>query len=336
MKPKKYILHFTLGLLVLSGCFKEDDKVEPHQSGDVKTGIVTMTSTYKYQVYYDLGTAQAVKSNLKSDWDLGFSCEDSSMQIILNSSKFMWAFNVGLKEFPDVLDTAGIPGRFDVPSGNPDSVSIGEWGTQVGSRVIGNLDMYVIDRGLDELGLPQGMVRMMFDSLVNDTFYFRFSSFAPGGTVHKAYVVKDPDKNFSCFKLEGNGSLADIEPPKNDWDLHFTQYTTYYFTNTGDPYPYLVTGVLSNRYNVALVLDTTLAFEDIDLQLAQNLQLDTRYDVIGFDWKEYNFAQGTYVVKPQNIYIISDTEGYLYKLRFISFINDTGEKGFPTFEFVKL
>jgi hypothetical protein len=35
-------------------------------------------------------------------------------------------------------------------------------------------------------------------------------------------------------------------------------------------------------------------------------------------------------------YVVLDREGYFYKLRFISFYNNSGEKGYPTFEFQRL
>jgi len=35
-------------------------------------------------------------------------------------------------------------------------------------------------------------------------------------------------------------------------------------------------------------------------------------------------------------YVIRDRDGFFYKLRFIDFSNDMGEKGYPKFEFVRL
>jgi hypothetical protein len=333
MKPWSYIV--LLLLLILNSCFKEDDPVQPHQSGDVQTDAVSMTSTYRYQIYYDLGTGKTVKVNSKTDWDLAFSNADSSELIILNSSKFMWVTNLGPHSITGPADTSGAVWKFDMSSGNPDSNAIGSWGSYVsGDRYLGKGDLYVIDRGMDEIGMPLGLMRLSFDSLVSDTFYISYAAFN-GSNLKSAAIPRNDSTNFSFFNLQ-TGTVADIEPAKEDWDLHFTQYTTIYFTDLGEPYPYLVTGVHSNRYGVAAMLDTITSFDSIDLQLAQSLILDNRLDAIGFDWKEFVFSQGTYIIRPNYAYIIRDTDGYLYKLRFISFINDTGEKGFPTFEFVRL
>ena len=50
-------------------------------------------------------------------------------------------------------------------------------------------------------------------------------------------------------------------------------------------------------------------------------------NVIGYDWKIYDFDTGFYTIDPSATYILSDTEGYFYKLRFIDFYNENGEKG---------
>ncbi len=55
-------------------------------------------------------------------------------------------------------------------------------------------------------------------------------------------------------------------------------------------------------------------------------------DVIGYSWKEYNFGSSTYEVDPSKNYIIKTTEGMYYKIHFIDFYNDQGDKGTPVFE----
>ena len=54
------------------------------------------------------------------------------------------------------------------------------------------------------------------------------------------------------------------------------------------------------------------------------------------DWKEYDFDNEHYTVLPDKIYVLKTSIGYYYKLRFIDFYNSTGEKGYPTFEFLRL
>ena len=115
----------------------------------------------------------------------------------------------------------------------------------------------------------------------------------------------------------------------------FTRYR-YIFYNTTPYTPYLVSGVLLNPQGIAAGLDSTKAFSEADVAFAQQLPLSTQRDEIGFNWKAYNFTTSTYETKQHFTYIIRDREGYYWKLRFLDFYNDQGEKGSPKFEFQRL
>jgi hypothetical protein len=82
--------------------------------------------------------------------------------------------------------------------------------------------------------------------------------------------------------------------------------------------------------------DTIHDFMDINAENIAGLEFTTRADVIGYEWKDYNFDMGVYTIVPDMNYVIRDRDGYFYKLRFVDFYSDEGVKGFPTFEFVRL
>ena len=73
-----------------------------------------------------------------------------------------------------------------------------------------------------------------------------------------------------------------------------------------------------------------------DLDNIVGLGLTNQSDVIGYDWKYYDFDDGVYTIEPDHNYVIRDRDGFIYKLRYIDFYSDLGEKGYPTFEFVRL
>ena len=120
---------FFLFIILLSACFKEDEKVTPHDPGDVETDSVKVAQNgyYYYQAYYDLGSKEIVSTNLRSDWDLGFECSAGATKIILNSSNFMVAAKTGLTDFNSAIDTAGYIWQFDASSGNPDTTAFSDW-----------------------------------------------------------------------------------------------------------------------------------------------------------------------------------------------------------------
>lgn len=51
-------------------------------------------------------------------------------------------------------------------------------------------------------------------------------------------------------------------------------------------------------------------------------------DEIGYDWKYYDLSgSGKYIIYQKKVFVIRDQQGYLYKLRFIDFYDNNGQKG---------
>ena len=141
-------------ILLMTSCFKEDERIPPHDPGDVITESIELTRDYRYQVYYDLGSSQVISSNLKKEWDLGFECSPEGWHILLNTSSFMVAAATGSDDFNAPIDTTGFDWRVDKSDGNLDSTAIGNWFTwsEPDSNKIYTNEVYVIDRGYDEAG----------------------------------------------------------------------------------------------------------------------------------------------------------------------------------------
>lgn len=341
MKKLIAIISVTGLMALLTSCFKEDERIVPHDPGDVTTDTVVMTNNYKYQVYYDLGTASAVATNQKKDWDLGFECSADGWHIILNTSNFMLAAKSGISDFSIPIDTVGMKFKYDESTGNPDSTAIGRWlhFLPPDSTKSYTHEVYVINRGYDEAGNLRGLKKIVFESLDDYQYTIRYANL-DGSDEHTYSVTKDPAVNYICFSFDNGGQQLDLEPPAFDWDLLFTQYTTLLYTDAGDPYPYLVTGVLANQKTIAVHQDTTLDFQALDLLTAQGLDYSTVQDEIGYDWKDVQGDLGSgnvnYVIVPKLVYVIRDWQGFYYKFRFIGFYSNTGEKGFPSFELQKL
>ena len=327
-------------MVLLSSCFKEDERIPPHDPGDVLTDTITLTQDYRYQVYYDMNTGRVVSTNLKTEWDLGFECSPEGWHIILNTSCFMVAAATGSEDFSAPIDTTGFSWRFDTSDGNLDSTAIGNWFTwsEPDSSKVYTDEVYVIDRGYDEIGNLRGLKKVVFLSLENDEYTFKFANMDGSGETTFT-VTKDPSVNFMCFSFDEGGKQLSLEPPKYTWDLLFTQYTTLLYTNEGDPYPYIVTGVLINRRDVEVAQDTLIDFQEISFSSLEYMVFNTIQDEIGYDWKDVtgDVTSGniSYEIIPGLNYVVKDQEGFYYKLRFIDFYS-AGEKGYPTFEYQKL
>jgi hypothetical protein len=320
--------------LTVQSCFKEDDMVVPHPKHDVKTDTIPMTENYLNQVYFSLDSGRTVSIKVKTTFDLGFECTRTGWHVILNTSNFMKVADLGLVPFGQPYDTTGVKLNFDKSDGNLDSTAIGQWFNLSGNDTISNNHVYAVSRGLDELGNPLGLYQVIFDSLKNDKFYFRYAPLK-GGAASNGLVAKEPGVNFIFFSLK-TGSVVPVEPLKETYDMLFTQYTTLLFTDQGIPYPYLVTGVLLNRNQVEVAVDSTADFFGITADKALTMNYSKGLDAIGYDWKFYSFTTGVYTIRPNLNYVIHSVSGVYFKLRFVGYYNKDGLKGYPVIEFQKL
>jgi len=316
---------------LLQSCFKKDEMISPHPRGDVRTDTVAMTGSYLYQVYFSLDSGKVIGENVKTVSDLGFECGQDGWHVILNTSDFMKAADLGKVQFGAAHDTLGRKLKFDKSDGNPDSTAIGTWFEISGNDTVSNKHVYAISRGLDEKGNPLGLYQIIFDSLKQGTYFFRYALLG-GGNQYQGRVGKDPSVNYLFFSLKA-GTICHLEPPASDYELVFTQYTTLLFTDAGAAYPYLVTGLLINRKGVEVATDSVHLFSALDRSLALTLDYSKALDVIGYDWKFYDFDSGAYTIRPNLSFIIRNSRGLLIKLRFIGFYNKNGEKGYPAIEY---
>jgi len=329
------IVTLFLLLLALNSCFKKDEMVPSHPRGPVKTDTIAMTDNYKYQIYFDLASGKAISTNLKTESDLGFECSSKGWKIILNTSDFMKVADLGVIPFGQSHDTTGLKWKFDKSDGNPDSLAFGRWFNISNGDTLSLSHVYAISCGMDQNGNTLGLYQAVFDSLRHGTYYFRFAGLN-GLRSHTATVTKDSTVNFRWYSFSSGGAVKNLEPPKNSYDLLFTQYTTLLFTDQGAAYPYLVTGVLLNRNGIEAIKDSLLDFNSVTLGNVNTIPLSSALDVIGYDWKKFDFTAGSYTVRTGIFYVIRDKSGYLYKLRFIGFYNKSGEKGYPVIEYQSL
>lgn len=308
----------------LTSCLKEELPVPARERDTTARAVqVCMGPGYQDQLWLDLGSGEVVSTNLKTAWDLAFESAPDGWRIYLNGSKMMTAYNIGAVDMTHAQDTLGMAhGRhIDAPSGHRDSTAIGDWR--------GHDDVYIIDLGMDGIGVPQGLRKFKFLSSTSTEFVFEVARL--NGTQHSVVTVpKDPSRSFTCYKA-GTG-VVDIEPTRGAWDLVVTQYTHQFY----EPFlPYLVVGALSAQDVRASVVHG-VAFEDVTLADTLSHTFNAERDAIGYDWKEYVFETASYVVDHSRVYIVEDAQGLFYKLQFTDFYSETGQVGCPSFRVVAL
>ncbi|MBL7816259.1 MAG: HmuY family protein [Saprospiraceae bacterium] len=310
---------------IATGCLKEEDPVIPTRSGDVITRTVEMTPQYRYQIFYNLAQDSIVQRNQKWDWDLAFEATANGTIVRLNSAKYMLSSQLPTEDFAAVRDTNGFfRNRRWEATNTPDTLTLGS--------ALNNKKVYWIDRGYDENGDQMPFVKLQFESVDNQKYRFKIARIGQLDAPEVYEITKDPSVNYVHFSFNTNQKVK-VEPIKENWDIEFTQYMFTFF----DPYtPYLVTGVLLNPNQTTAAVDSTTGFNKIDRAFAQNMKLTAQSDAIGYTWKGFSLDNQAYKINSHYTYVIKNSKGIYYKLRFISFFDAFGRRGYPQFEYQKL
>jgi len=319
----RYIIILMLSAICFSACQPEELPAPKHEQSAALMNDADMGEQYEYQVFYSLRQNTVISKKLKTDWDIAFENGDDGFHIILNSAKFMAAFNTHSIQMQAVTDTSGFGTglAYDKSDGDLDSTAIGDWRSEK--------PVYLINRGSDVDAHAIGFVKLQINAVDADGYDLSFQNLS-GGPVNTIHIDKQADHVYTYFSFDNNGQTVTIAPPDNQWDLCFSQFTVKI------PIPYLVTGVLLNPYQTAAAMDSSVSFDKIDMAFAQQKTLSDSEDVIGYEWKYYDFDAGTYTVDPNMNYLIKTQDGAFYKLHFIDFYNNQGVKGYPKWEFSKL
>lgn len=321
MKGYIPLLLFTM---LIASCMKEELPVPAHPRGDAREIQVCMGPGYQEQHWMDLGSGEIKASNLKTAWSLAFESRPDGWRVMLNGSLLMTAWNVGDVDMDAATDTVGMAAqrRIDAPSGHPDSTAFGDWRADP--------SVHIVDLGYDALGQHLGFRKVRMISVTNSTYTFR-TALLDGSGEQVVTLNKDADRSNIYYSF-ATGQV-DIEPAKGSWDLVITQYTHQFH----EPFlPYIVVGALIDGTTTRAARITNADFRDVSLSDTLRFPLQRRRDVIGFDWKEYSFDTGTYLVDPSIVYIVQDHEGYFHKLHFLDFYGPSGQAGCPLFEVEQL
>jgi hypothetical protein len=309
--------------MLLTSCFKEDDPVVLPPPGDAEIFQVSQGENYHRQQYFDLGTTDTLGSE-HSAWDLCFEAGSEGWHIWLNGSNLALIANTDTQNFDAVKDTVAASWKWDEASWNVDSTAVGDWRPD---RMV-----YILDRGPDKSSGDR-FRKIIFQSVDEATYELQYAEL-DGSNERTFTIPKNDAYSFVYFTFDNSGLILDIEPDKQRWDLLFTRYR-YIFYDQNPPLPYLVTGILINP-EIGVAIDSISGFAEINYEKALTYSYSSKRDVIGFDWKYFDFDNQAYVVKHQINYIIRDMEGVYWKLHFIDFYNQQGEKGYPQFEFQRL
>ena len=334
-KISKHLTWFLLALfaVVVSGCFKKDESIPvPDRSGELESFTAEMGEFYHNQIYFDLGTG-TFQVNERVVWDIAIRNSSEQPFVVLNYSCRTTGVNTGTTDWNAVTSDTGIVWEADAESGNLDSTVCTDWFNHLNAD--GWSNVFLINRGYTASGAVRGVRKMAF-RVQGDSITVRMAKLDGSDEQLTSWMLEENDYNYTHVSFNDPGGMVEVEPPANEWDLVFSTYIQEFLDQDPPFNYYLVSGVLVNPNQVGVARLDSAEFSLIGLENAAGAQYETHRDVVGYGWKEYIFSTSSYTVFSDQHYLIQDTEGFYYKLRFLDFYNSSGETGFPLIEYQRL
>ena len=338
---RNYLILFAL-LVLASSCQKDDESVVLPSPGPVKQLFAPMGINYDDQVYVSLSQGKITLAPYRN-YDLMFESSVQGMHVYLNSGKLMFASQTNNGDF-FLADSTNSNWRVDASNYMDDSTAIGEWWVNAVTNTNGYSHVFIIDRGrIDHTGANR-FRKLQFLSADDTHYEIRYSNLDNSGVTVMS-IPKNPNYGLVYFSFNNNGTLVNQAPPSSEWDFVFTKYThVYYDEPLSSPYRYYpVAGALLNRWKdmsgSVIKKDSIpayLPFGDCAYSNVDSFPFSNMADIIGFDWKYYDFGNNQYYIRPDLFFLLKDEKGFFYKVRMVDFYNQQGVKGTVTLEYQRI
>lgn len=322
---KKIILLLTLSLFMVS-CLKEELAIKKPESSQTDSHVETLVvgSDYNDQLYYSLENQETVLLSNRESWDLAFETGADGFRVWMNSALMGGMKVLSSTNFVDVTTDNTTSWGYDAFTMNPDSTFIGDWRVDTDK-------MYLLFRGNNTSGVSLGKYKFKILSVTPTEYtieYCKLDQTVPT----QVTVTKNDDYSFSLFSFATGTQISTGIPPKTSFDFVLRTFTYVY----PDGMPYLVLGCMLNNYNTKAVKFHSDNFAGITYEDALAKEYKSNVDVIGFDWKTYNFDTYLYTVNTSSVFIIKNQNNRYFKFRFLDFYDEFGVKGAPKMELIEL
>jgi len=322
-------LIMVIGIFLCSSCEKRELPIPLPPQGSAQIAQVVMGPDYDDQIFFNLETGQPVLKNYINAWDLAFEAQPDGKHVFMNDGKNVFVYNTHQTDPAAVSFNAAelvssMQWGFDSPTGLPDSSYIGEWKDSYG---LSKNEVYIVKIAADTF-------KKMVIAGDNDTAYILKYGDINSTVLNTISIPKNSLYNYTYFSFANGGTVVPMEPPKDSWDIVFTRYRYVYYDLNNFTYP--VTGVLLNPYNTTALADSLTSFDAITFNSLNLTAFSSARDVIGFDWKTYDFNTGRYITHPNKCYVVKTRKDQYYRIHFMNFYDANGYKGSPSFEYERI
>jgi len=298
-------------------------------------------------VFVDLSTATMTEVQ-RDTWDLSFYCGEEN-RVAINGTVYMAAgiidetnLNaVNSQTVADYQQEVAI-GTFDpanenfidAPNGHINQTAIAEisendednkvylvnMGYEVGTNQppVGSVEVIGDSRGWKKIRIlkkPQGYLLQYAD--LDDTSF------------QEVEITKNPEYNFVHYSMVTHQEVS-VEPKKDQWDIAFTVYTninegagSYGFSD------FVIHNLKAGVQAYALSGNGDLNYQNFQLANVDDSQFVNDQRVIGASWRDVLSG----AMFDTMYYILKDLDGNYYKIKMLAFKKDSGERGYPKFEY---
>lgn len=311
---KKYDIMKTIFTFLLLILFSTS--VFSQTAVDVSTG-----ASYANEVYYNFDN-DILKTVSRSSWDIAFKTNQMTVSVLANNGAGVevYTWPKGAIASWSTVDTTGMAwkqmynsivdwefGAFNANYERGNDFDYG-WGKyNMASHNITGDSIFIVklaDKSYKKFAIKQ-------KNAIQNVWTFQYADL--DGKNDTTITLKANDyktKTFIHFSI-ANNAVVEQEPAER-WQLLFTRYFDYNI-------PYFVTGVLANSGVKIQQVDgvSQTDFTDYNTEML----IDTLSE-IGSDWKSFNMATFQYVVVPDVVYFVQDTESddkSIWKLYFTGF-----------------
>lgn len=277
---------------------------------------------------------------LRKSWDLGFFA-GNDFRVIINNTSSALVKVLDKNDLTKVTetDTIGVNLSLNQVSPNPEEfLMLDSYTGDITKTVIPAVSandadnkVIILNRGTGGAiaARPWYKIRVLRNGNGYTLQYARITE----TTFKTLYVTKDALYNFNFVSLETGATP--VEPKKNDWDIQWT-YSVYKTSFGAGDVPYNFSDLVAINHlggvKVAEVLTSTVTYDAYaEATIATTTFVSDKW-AIGSGWRSTSPSGAS--LKADRFYVIKDTAGNVYKLKFISFHpNDGGTRGKPVIEY---
>ena len=270
----------------------------------------------------------------KNAWDLAFYSGDE-FRVVLNPIVGNMAQSTGKTIITEVDadDTLGF-GVTMVPTYTAPKEAVESWlddvtgdldDTAFGNIETANNEVFIVS---NKTG---GSWQKVLITQAGDNYEVQYGDIG-SEVVNTVNISKSSTHNFTYFSFTNDGEV-DVSPAKDKWDFYFSEKIySYFYSYEGYEVPYGFKNFITiNRNNtkVAEVMIADNTYDEFSITDASSLSYGSNIDAIGSKWRD-GYAGTVY---DDRFYVINDSEGNYYKLKFLKMENTAGERGYLNIEY---